>query len=76
MKKIISVTGMHCAHCAAAVEEALAAIDGIGKVKADLAKGTVTAAMKTDVDDKLIIEAINANGFEAGEITIKTGLFA
>lgn len=76
MKKIISVSGMHCAHCASAVEEALSAIDGIGKVRADLKAGTVTASMKTDVDDKLIIEAINENGFEAGEITIKTGLFA
>ena len=76
MKKIIGVTGMHCAHCATAVEEALSAIDGIAKAKVDLAKNTVTATMKTDVDDKLIIEAINAKGFEAGEITIKTGLFA
>lgn len=76
MKKIISVSGMHCAHCASAVEEALTAIDGISKAKVDLAKNIVTATMKTDVDDKLIIEAINAKGFEAGEITIKTGLFA
>jgi copper chaperone CopZ len=76
MKKIINVTGMHCAHCASAVEEALTAIDGIAKAKVDLKAGTVTASMKSDVDDKLIIEAINAKGFEAGEITIKTGLFA
>lgn len=76
MKKIISVSGMHCAHCASAVEEALKAIDGITKAKVDLKAGTATASMKTDVDDKLIIEAINAKGFEAGEITIKTGLFA
>ena len=76
MKKIINVTGMHCAHCASAVEEALTAIDGIAKAQVDLKAGTVTASMKSDVDDKLIIEAINAKGFEAGEITIKTGLFA
>ncbi len=75
MKKIIGVTGMHCAHCAKAVEEALRAIDGINKAKADLAKGIVTATMKTEVDDKLIIEAINEKGFEVGEITIKEGLF-
>ena len=75
MKKIIRVTGMHCAHCAKAVEEALTAIDGISKAKADLAKNTVTATMKTDVDDKLIIDAITSKGFEAGEITIKEGLF-
>ena len=76
MKKIINVSGMHCAHCASAVEEALTAIDGISKAKVDLTKGNVTATMKSDVDDKLIIEAITEKGFEAGEITIKTGLFA
>lgn len=75
MKKIIAVSGMHCTHCAKAVEDALTEIDGIGKVRADLNKNTVTASMKSDIDDKLIIEAIAAKGFEAGEITIKEGLF-
>lgn len=76
MKKIISVSGMHCAHCAKAVEDALSAVEGISKAKVDLSKGTVTATMKNEVDDKLLIEAINAKGFEAGEITIKEGLFS
>ena len=75
MKKIISVTGMHCNHCAKAVQDALAAIDGVTKAKADHEKGTATVSMKSDVDDKLLIEAINQKGFEAGEITIKEGLF-
>lgn len=76
MKKIINVSGMHCAHCAAAVEQALTEIDGITKAKVDLKKETATAFMKKDVDDKLIIDAINQKGFEAGEITIKEGLFS
>lgn len=75
MKKIIAVTGMHCGHCAKAVEDAIGAIDGIGKVKADHEKNLVTASMKKDVDDKLIIEAIEKAGFTPGEITIKEGLF-
>lgn len=76
MKKIIQVTGMHCGHCAKAVEEAIGAIDGISKVKADHEKNLVTASMKSDIDDKLIIEAIEKAGFTPGEITIKAGLFA
>ncbi len=76
MKKIINVTGMHCAHCAKAVEDAVSAVEGIGKARVDLSKNSVTATMKTDVDDKLIIEAIVAKGFEVGEITIKEGLFS
>ncbi len=75
MKKIISVTGMHCAHCSKAVEDALKAIDGISKAKADHEKSVAVATMKTDVDDKLIIEAIEKAGFTPGEITIKEGLF-
>ena len=58
MKKIIQVTGMHCGNCAKAVEKAIGEIDGISKVKADHEKNLVTASMKKDVDDKLIIEAL------------------
>lgn len=76
MKKIINVSGMHCAHCAKAVEDAVSAIEGISKAKVDLAKNTVTATMKSDIDDKLIVDAITAKGFEVGEITIKEGLFS
>lgn len=75
MKKIIGVTGMHCGHCEKAVEDALKAIDGISKAKADREKNTVTLTMKTDVDDKLLIQAIEKEGFTPGEITLKTGLF-
>ncbi len=75
MKKVIQVEGMHCAHCAKAVEDVLCAIDGVTKAKVDLQKKTATASMKNEVDDKLLIEAIASKGFEAGEITIKEGLF-
>lgn len=76
MKKIIEVTGMHCGNCSKAVEKALCAIDGIKSAKADHEKNKAVATMKKDVDDKLIIEAIEALGFTAGEITIKEGLFS
>lgn len=75
MKKIIAVTGMHCGHCEKAVEDALKAIDGVTKAKADREKNTVTVTMKTDIDEKLLIEAIENEGFTPGEITVKTGIF-
>lgn len=75
MKKIIQVEGMHCGNCAKAVEDALAAIDGVSKAKVDLQKKTATATMKSDIDDMLLVEAIAEKGFEVGEITIKEGLF-
>ncbi len=76
MKKIIAVTGMHCSHCAKAVEEALSKIEGVTKAKADFEKGTATCSMKKDVDDKLLIDAVENAGFTPGEITIKEGLFS
>lgn len=75
MKKIIAVEGMHCAHCSKAVETALSAVDGVSKAKADHEKNIAVATMKKDVDDKLLIEAIEKAGFTPGEITIKEGIF-
>lgn len=75
MKKIIAVSGMHCTHCSKAVEDALKAIDGVSKAKADHEKGTAVVNMKSDVDDKLLIEAVEKAGFTPGEITIKEGIF-
>ena len=75
MKTIIDVNGMHCAHCSKSVADALAAIDGVTKAKADHEKCTAVVTMKTDVDDKLLIETIEKLGFTPGEITIKEGIF-
>ena len=73
MKKIINVTGMHCTHCSKSVADALGAIDGVAK--ADHEKCIATVTMKTEVDDKLLIETIERLGFTPGEITIKEGIF-
>lgn len=75
VKKIIDVTGMHCGHCEKAVEDAIRAIDGVTKVKADREKNSVTVTMKKDIDEKLLIDAVENEGFTPGEITVKTGLF-
>lgn len=75
IKKIISVEGMHCAHCSKAVEVALTAVDGVSKAKASHEKNIAVVTMKKDVDEKLLIEAVEKAGFTPGEITIKEGLF-
>ena len=76
MKKIIEVTGMHCQHCAKAVEDEIKKISGVSKVKADHEKCIATVTMKNEVDDKILIETIEKLGFTPGEITIKEGFFA
>jgi copper chaperone CopZ len=75
MKKIIEVTGMHCTHCSKSVADALGKIDGVTKAKADHEKCTATVTMKSDIDDKILIETIENLGFTPGEITIKEGIF-
>lgn len=75
MKKIIEVSGMHCEHCAKAVEDEIKKIDGVSKVKADPGKNCATATMKGDVSDELLIKAVETAGFTPGVITVKEGLF-
>lgn len=75
MKKIIEVTGMHCQHCAKAVEDEIRKLSGVSKVKADPEKNTATVSMKVEVSDEFLIKAVEEAGFTPGVITIKEGLF-
>jgi len=75
MKKIIEITGMHCQHCAKAVEDEIKKIDGVGKVKADHEKNSATVTMKNEVSDEMLIKAVEEAGFTPGIITVKEGLF-
>ena len=61
MKKEIKIDGMHCEHCAAKVENALASLDGVKKVKVKLVKGL--AKIDGDVSDEAIKAAVSAAGF-------------
>lgn len=65
MKKTIKVNGMSCGHCKASVEKALMAVDGVESACADLEAKSASVILKHDVDIKLLIEAVNAAGFEA-----------
>ena len=75
MKKIIAVDGMHCAHCQASVEKALAAVEGVSSCKVDLAKKTATVTLSAEVADKALTDAVEAAGFVPGAVTTKKGIF-
>ena len=75
MKKIIEVNGMHCAHCAASVEQALQKLDGVKKAKADHEANRAVVTFSGDVADEAIREAVEGAGFSCGAITAKKGLF-
>ena len=64
----IRVEGMHCAHCAAVVKQALMEIDGITSIEVDIDRQT--ARFDGHADEALLREAIDDAGFDfAGVIT-------
>jgi copper chaperone CopZ len=54
------VTGMTCAHCQRAVNDEIAAVDG---VSVDLASGTVTVTAARPVDRADIAAAVDEAGY-------------
>ncbi len=74
MKQIINVTGMHCAHCAAAVEQSLCALPDVKKAKADHEQNRAVITVEKEVPADAIRKAVESAGFECGAITLKKGL--
>lgn len=75
IKKIITVEGMHCMHCAGSVEKAVAALGGIKGAKVNLDKKICTAKLTDEVSDEAIKSAIKEIGFEVTDIETKKSLF-
>ncbi len=63
MVKTISITGMKCEHCSAAVTKALSELEGVTAVNVDLAGGKATVDA-VDVTDEALTEAIEDIGFD------------
>ena len=66
MKKKISIEGMSCEHCVAHVKNALEGIDGVSAVEVNL-QGKY-AAVETDVNDEILKEAIEEEGYDVVKI--------
>ncbi|MBR2970307.1 MAG: heavy-metal-associated domain-containing protein [Clostridia bacterium] len=64
VKKDIHVEGMHCGHCAASVEEAIKALDGVRSVKADPKSGIVNIVSAKAIDEAAVAQAVKNAGFE------------
>lgn len=76
MKQIIEVTGMHCSHCAAAVEQALGALPHVKKARADHAQNRAVISVSAEVPADAIRAAVEGAGFTCGAIEAKKGLFS
>jgi len=60
----ITVKGMSCGHCAAAVTKALEALPGVSQVQVDLSSGRVTLANADPISQEELAQAIKAAGYE------------
>ena len=62
---IYNVEGMNCSHCAANVEKAIAAVEGVEHVEVSLHKGT--ASIKGSPNEADILLAVESIGFRANK---------
>jgi copper chaperone len=60
----ITVKGMSCGHCAAAVTKALQGLPGVAEVQVDLDSGRVTFQSATPVPQADLARVIKAAGYE------------
>lgn len=60
----ISVRGMTCGHCVAAVRAEVGALEGVSDVSVDLASGAVTITSLADLDPAAVAAAVDEAGYE------------
>ena len=63
MEKKMLINGMMCAHCKAAVEKALSAVEGVTACTVDLDAKTATITLGAEVADEVLFEAVKAKRF-------------
>jgi copper chaperone CopZ len=59
----LTVTGMTCGHCVAAVTEELSALSGVSHVDVDLASGAVTITSTAALDAAQVEAAVAEAGY-------------
>ena len=64
MTKTISIAGMMCAHCEAAVKKALEALDGVENADVSHEKGTAVVSLKEDLDDGILTKAVEDRDYK------------
>lgn len=68
MKKKITIDGMTCAHCSSRVKAFLEKLDGVANAEVDLEAKCAFADLTSDVDDKLLFDAVYDAGFDVVSI--------
>ncbi|MBM7416577.1 MULTISPECIES: heavy-metal-associated domain-containing protein [Nocardiaceae] len=65
--KTVTVVGMTCQHCVAAVTEEVSALQGVTSVRVDLESGRVDVESDTPVDDSALAAAVDEAGYELAQ---------
>ncbi|MGB3770222.1 MAG: copper ion binding protein [Rhodococcus sp. (in: high G+C Gram-positive bacteria)] len=65
--KTVTVTGMTCQHCVAAVTEEVSALAGVTGVTVDLESGRVDVESDTPIGDAELEAAVDEAGYELAE---------
>lgn len=60
----ITVEGMTCGHCVAAVQQEVGEIPGVTGVDVDLATGVVAIASEGELDPTAVAAAVDEAGYE------------
>lgn len=63
MKKIITIEGMSCEHCAGSVKAALEKLDGVKSAKVELKKKSATVKLNDNIADDVLKSAVTEAGF-------------
>lgn len=69
MKKVISIEGMSCKHCAMRVENSLKSLDQKAKVKVNLRNNEAEISSKEDISDNKIKQVIEDAGYRVISIS-------
>ncbi|MEX2355789.1 MAG: heavy metal translocating P-type ATPase [Thermaerobacterales bacterium] len=62
-QRVLTVAGMSCDHCTAAVEKALLGVEGVSAADVDLATGKVKVDLTGAADDATLKHAVEAAGY-------------
>ncbi|MGN1373456.1 MAG: heavy metal translocating P-type ATPase [Candidatus Coproplasma sp.] len=71
MKKLISVEGMCCEHCAARVEKALSAVEGVVSADVKLKKKLAIVRSREEISDEVLTKVITDAGYTVTDIVNK-----
>lgn len=71
MKKLVTIEGMCCDHCAARVEKVLSAVNGVVSADVKLKKKLVVVRSRDEVSDEEIKKVIEEAGYKVTGIETK-----